>query len=161
MKMVDKGTWQGNIIRKLDIKMMRDALRDVTSIASLPISAEIHFKTYMNLKHVDLWNVLHDINDNTFIDYIISPNMYIVALSIYAIERRMAEKGGTVIEHFNDLQCLFFEIFYTIKDEHPAIADEIEFYLEKDIDAICEHLDIGQIYKKLKKGDGYKCFLKD
>lgn len=146
-----KRTWTGNIITKLDIKMLRDAMRDVTSIASLPISAEIHFKTYMNLKRVDLWEVLHNINENTFIDYIVSPNMYIVALSIYAIERRMAEKGGTVIEHFNDLQCLFFEIFYTIKDEYPTIADEIEFYLEKDIDAICEHLDIGRIYKNLRK----------
>lgn len=151
MKMVDKGTWQGNIIRKLDIKMMRDALRDVTSIASLPISSEIHFKAFMNAKHVDLWNVIHDMHNDTFIDYIVSSNMYIVALSIYAIERRMVEKGGTVIEHFNDLQCLFFEIFYNIRDEYPAIADEIEFYLEKDIDAICEHLDIGRIYKNLRK----------
>ena len=151
MKMVDKDTWQGNIIRKLDIKMMRDALRDVTSIASLPISSEIHFKAFMNARHVDLWNAIHDMHNDTFIDYIVSPNMYIVALSIYAIERRMAEKGGTVIEHFNDLQCLFFEIFYTIKDEYPTIADELEFYLEKDIDAICEHLDIGRIYKNLRK----------
>lgn len=154
MKMVDKGTWQGNIIRKLDIKMMRDALRDVTSIASLPISSEIHFKAFMNTRHVDLWNVIHDMHNDTFIDYIVSSNMYIVAISIYAIERRMAEKGGTVVEHFNDLQCLFFEIFYTIKDEYPTIADEIEFYLEKDIDAICEHLDIGQIYKNLRKETG-------
>lgn len=161
MQISGKDTWRGDIIRKLDIKMIKDVMRDVTSIASLPISAEIHFKTYMNLKHIDLWEVLHDINDNTFIDYIVSPNMYIVALSIYAIERRMAERGGTVIEHFNDLQCLFFEIFYNIRDEYPAIADEIEFYLEKDIDAICEHLDIGRIYKKLTKGDRYKCFLKD
>ena len=154
MQISGKDTWTGNIIRKLDIKMIKDAMRDVTSIASLPISAEIHFKTYMNLKHVDLWEVLHDINDNTFIDYIVSPNMYIVALSIYAIERRMVEKGGTVIERFNDLQCLFFEIFYSIKDKYPTIADEIEFYLEKDIDAICEHLDIGQIYKNLRKETG-------
>ena len=151
MKMVDKSTWQGNIIRKLDIKMTRDAIRDVTSIASLPISSEIHFKTFMNSKNVNLWNVMHDMHEATFIDYIVSPNMYIVALSIYAIERRMAEKGGTVIEHFNDLQCLFFEIFYNIRDSYPAIADEIEFYLEKDIDAICEHLDIGRIYKNLRK----------
>ena len=70
MKMVDKGTWQGNIIRKLDIKMMRDALRDVTSIASLPISSEIHFKAFMNTRHVDLWNVIHDMHNDTFIDYI-------------------------------------------------------------------------------------------
>lgn len=161
MKMVGKDTWQGDIIRKLDIKMTRDVIRDVTSIASLPISSEIHFKTFMNSKNVNLWNVIHDMHEATFIDYIVSPNMYIVALSIYAIERHMVEAGGTVIEHFNDLQCLFFEIFYMIKDAYPDIADEIEFYLEKDIDAICEHLDIGQIYKKLKKGDEYKCFLKD
>lgn len=146
-----KRTWTGNIITKLDIKMLRDAMRDVTSIASLPISSEIHFKAFMNTRHVDLWNVIHDMHNDTFIDYIVSSNMYIVALSIYAIERRMAEKGGTVVEHFNDLQCLFFEIFYNIRDENPDIADELEFYLEKDIDAICEHLDIGQIYKNLRK----------
>ena len=61
-----KRTWTGNIITKLDIKMLRDAMRDVTSIASLPISSEIHFKAFMNTRHVDLWNVIHDMHNDTF-----------------------------------------------------------------------------------------------
>lgn len=155
MQIEGKGTWTGGVIRKLDIKMIRDAMRDVMSIASLPISAKIHFQTFMNAKNVDLWEVIHDMNIATFIDYIVSTDMYIVALSIYAIERRMAKRGGTVVEHFNDLQCLLFEVFEDVRNRFPTVADEFEFYLEKDIDAICEHLDIGQIYKKLKKGDEY------
>ena len=146
-----KRTWTGNIITKLDIKMMKGAMKDVYFLASFPISSQIHFKTYMNT-NVNLWYILERINIETFIDYIGGSDMYFVPLSIYTIEQRFAREGGTIIEHFNNLQTLLYEKFDEIEDKYPNIASELEYYLEKEIDAICEHLDIGTIYRKLRKG---------
>ena len=91
-------------------------------------------------------------NVETFIDYIGGTDMYFVPLSIYTIEQRVAKEGGSVIERFNDLQTLIYDKFCEVEDMYPNIAGELEYYLEKEIDAICEHLDIGAIYKKLRKG---------
>ena len=146
-----KRTWTGNIITKLDIKMMKGAIKDVYFIASFPISSLIHFKTYMNT-NVNLWYVLERINIETFIDYIGGVDMYFVPLAIFTIEQKFAREGGTIIEHFNNLQTLLYEKFDEVEDKYPNIAEELEYYLEKEIDAICEHLDIGAIYRKLRKG---------
>ena len=150
MKLDIKSKWTGDVIAKLDIKMMRMAIEDIYSIASLPISAEIHYRLYMH-SSIDLWSILTNINSNTFIDYILSTHMFLVPISIYAIEQRMSRKGGYMIEYFNDLQCLFFEIFYDVTTNYPNIRDEMEYYLEKEIDAIGEHLDIGAVYKRMSK----------
>ena len=147
----EKKTWTGNIITKLNIKMMRDAIRDVYSLASLPISSNIHFRAYMHA-NINLWKILEQIHVETFIDYIGGTDMYFVPFCIFAIEQKVARKGGTVVEHFNELQTFMFEKFAEVQSMYPNIADELEYYLEKEIDAICEHLDIGAIYKKLKKG---------
>ena len=146
-----KRTWTGNIITKLDIKMMKGAMKDVYFLASFPISSQIHFKAYMHAT-IDLWKILEFMNIETFIDYIGGTDMYFVPLSIYAIEQRVAREGGSIIERFNDLQTLIYDKFCEVEDMYPNIAGELEYYLEKEIDAICEHLDIGAIYKKLRKG---------
>ena len=151
MNLNERKTWTGNIITKLDIKMMRDVIRDVYSLASLPISSNIHFRAYMHAT-IDLWKILEKIHIETFIDYIGGTDMYFVPLCIFAIEQRVARKGGSVIENFNELQTLIYDKFAEVEDSYPNISGELEYYLEKEIDAICEHLDIGALYKRLKKG---------